>query len=193
MQSIIHFRVSTSTSSGTEAQQSIYVAPASSCIRARFLINSASLLAMASATDGMDPFIFSPIIIILFPPLFYKLKESRTFAIILFYHRENRFSIYTYILFWKGVFLHFVGYPFLCFYGSDVKIKRDDFYTVSGSTYTGDLDFSSFQPYIYLDYTVILNTCSFLSVYMACFVRFILNLFLFRPYSSPIFTVDLYT
>ena len=40
-------------------------------------------------------------------------------------------------------------------------MKQDDFYTVSGSTYTVDLDFSSFQPYIYLDYTVILNTCSF--------------------------------
>ena len=72
-------------------------------------------------------------------------------------------------------------------------MKQDDFYTVSGGTYTVDLDVSSFQPYIYLDYTVILNTCSFLSVYMACFVRFILNLFLFRPYSSPICTVDLNT
>jgi 4-diphosphocytidyl-2-C-methyl-D-erythritol kinase len=71
MQSIIHLRVSTSSASGTEAQQSMKVAPASSWMRARCLMNSASRLAMASATLGMLPLIFSPMIIIEQSPSLY--------------------------------------------------------------------------------------------------------------------------
>ena len=63
MQSIIHFKVSTSSASGTDAQQSIYVAFAAACFLARSLINSESRSAIAFATDGMEPLIFSPIII----------------------------------------------------------------------------------------------------------------------------------
>ena len=66
MQSIIQRSVSTSCASGTDAQQSINVAPASVCAMARCLIKSASRRAMASATDGMEPLIFSPMIIINF-------------------------------------------------------------------------------------------------------------------------------
>ena len=64
--SIIHFKVSTSTASSTEAHTSRNVAPASACILALSLIRSASFSAMAFATDGMDPFSFSPIIIMAF-------------------------------------------------------------------------------------------------------------------------------
>ena len=69
MQSIIHLSVSTSCASGTDAQQSMKVAPASACMRARFLMNSLSRFAIASATAGIDPLIFSPMIIIALPPL----------------------------------------------------------------------------------------------------------------------------
>ena len=69
--SIIHFSVSTSTSSSTDAHTSRNVAPASDCILALSLIRSASLSAIAFATDGIDPFSFSPIIIIFsFPPAY---------------------------------------------------------------------------------------------------------------------------
>ena len=70
-------------------------------------------------------------------------------------------------------------------------MKQDDFYTVSGSTYTVDLDFSSFRPYNRLDYTVYLYTCSFLTVQTARIIRLICTLALFQPYSSLIRTVDL--
>ena len=66
--SIIHFKVSTSTSSSTDAQTSKNVAPASACFLALSLISSASFSAIALATDGIEPFSFSPMIIMAFPP-----------------------------------------------------------------------------------------------------------------------------
>ena len=53
--------------------------------------------------------------------------------------------------------------------------------------------FLLFHLYNRLDYTVYLNTCSFLTVYIAHFIRLILHFFLFRPYSNLIYTVNLYT
>ena len=66
---IIHFSVSTSTSSSTDAHTSIKVAPASASFFAISLIHSSSRAAIAFAMDGMEPFIFSPIIIIGIIPL----------------------------------------------------------------------------------------------------------------------------
>src|SRR5699024_4965555 len=75
MQSIIQCKVSTSSASGTEAQQSIKVAPALAWAMARALMNSASRLAIASATAGMEPLIFSPIIIMANLHILYVLNE----------------------------------------------------------------------------------------------------------------------
>ena len=64
MLQIIHTRVSTSTASSTEAHTSRKVAPAFACISARSRMKPSSFWAMAFATAGMEPFSFSPMMII---------------------------------------------------------------------------------------------------------------------------------
>ena len=76
---IIHFKVSTSISSSTDAHTSKNVAPASDCIWALSLIRSASFSAIAFATDGIDPFSFSPIIIMAFPSAYFIVKADSAY------------------------------------------------------------------------------------------------------------------
>ena len=67
--SISQAMVSISTDTSVEAHTSMKLAPASVWDLARFLMNSASRFWMASATDGMAPLIFSPIMIIIASPV----------------------------------------------------------------------------------------------------------------------------
>ena len=69
--SMSHFIVATSISSDTDAHTSMNVAPAAVCFLASSLMNSPSFAAMAFATEGMLPLIFSPMMIMnWFPPVF---------------------------------------------------------------------------------------------------------------------------
>ncbi len=63
--SISHFIVSSSTETSVDAQTSINAAPASAWVFARFFMKSESFSAIAWATEGIEPLIFSPMIIML--------------------------------------------------------------------------------------------------------------------------------